>query len=86
LERVEVPMRMLTLALVLAAAGPALAKDRPPQPVAKHIDDFDDEVVEAPLHAPWGDDVNAQRQARHPSLIRMREDFRPEMLRSMDTL
>lgn len=79
-------MRMLTLALALATAGPALAKDRPPQVVAKHIDDFDDELVEAPLHAPSGDHINARRRARHPSLIRMRESFRPEMLRSMDTL
>ncbi len=77
-------MRTLMLALVLTIAHAAAA--RPHQPPPLRIGDFDDEVVEAPTHGPNGDAVTARKSARQPSLIRVRQDFRREMLRSADAV
>jgi hypothetical protein len=79
-------MRTLMLALVLAMTVPAAAKHRETQPRPQRLEDFDDEVVEAPTHGPGGEVVSGRKGVPSPSLIRVRQDFRREMLRSADAI
>lgn len=48
--------------------------------------DFEDDVVEGSFVRPEGDYLSARRRARHSSLIRIRENFVPEMLKSAEDI
>ncbi len=56
------------------------------QPGPKHIDIDDDEVVEGATAHPEGDDILARKQERFESLIKLRTEFRRELLHSADSL
>ena len=81
-------MRMLIAALLLAAPLTASAQTRrrapkaEPPPRAQHLDIDDDEVVEGGTAHGDGDLITAQRAAKQTSLIKIRADFKPEMLRT----
>ena len=52
----------------------------------KTVYDFDDDVVEGELQRPDGEYIDTTRKARHSSLIKIREDFIPEMLKSAEDM
>jgi hypothetical protein len=69
---------MMTLMLILGLTASA------PQPRAQRIDVDDDEVVEGGVANADGQEVFARKQAQFGSLLRLRGDFRPELIRSAD--
>jgi hypothetical protein len=80
-------MRLVCL-LVLLVATTAWARPRPsptPPPRAQRME-FDDDEVNGTLLGPEGDPVPGKPPIGHPSLIRVRQTFVPELLRSADTL
>jgi hypothetical protein len=72
---------VLVVALAAATGG-----GKPPQPAARHIDVDEDEVVEGTTARGDGDAILASKKRRFDSLIRLRESFRPELLKSADAL
>ena len=48
--------------------------------------DFDDDLVQGDLVRPDGEMLNVRRRGRRASLIRVREHFIPEMLKSVENL
>jgi len=52
----------------------------------KTVYDFDDDVVEGELQRPDGELVESRRKAKHSSLIKIRENFIPEMLKSAEDI
>ena len=48
--------------------------------------DFEDDVVEGAFVRPEGEYLDARRAARHASLIKIRENFVPEMLKSAEDI
>ena len=48
--------------------------------------DFEDDVVEGAFVRPEGEYLDARRRSRHSSLIRIRENFVPEMLKSAEDI
>jgi hypothetical protein len=53
---------------------------------AKTVYDFDDDNVEGDLQRPDGELVNSINKAQHESLIEIRKDFIPEMLKSLEDI
>jgi hypothetical protein len=70
---VEVLMHALLLAVTLAM-----------QPAPKHIDVDEDEVVEGTNKNPDGEAIFAHKKTRFGTLIKLREDFRRELLKSAE--
>jgi hypothetical protein len=84
----------------LVFAGQSLAQPaQPPNPTAttggqpgdvsytKNTEyDFEDDLVEGSFIRPEGEFFNAQKRGRHSSLIRIRRDFVPEMLKSAEDI
>jgi len=86
-----------TLFAVLSAATllavPAFAQNAPAGGGAgnttyksKTVYDFDDDVVEGDLVRPDGEFVDTRKAAKHSSLIKIRPDFIPEMLKSAEDI
>jgi hypothetical protein len=48
--------------------------------------DFDDDLVEGSFVKPEGDYLSSRTGGRHSSLIRIRENFVPEMLKSAEDI
>ncbi len=83
----------LAAASLFAIAAPSLAQK--PAPGAggndvtyksKTVYDFDDDVVEGDLVRPDGEFVDSRKAAKHSSLIKIRPDFIPEMLKSAEDI
>lgn len=51
---------------------------------AKTVYDFEDDMVEGDLARPDGELVNSLKKTEHSSLIEIRKDFIPEMLKSLE--
>ena len=66
-----------------SAAAPA-GDDVPTQYKAKTVYDFEDDMVEGDLARPDGELVNSLKKTEHSSLIEIRKDFIPEMLKSLE--
>ena len=87
-------MGMVALALSLAVLSPAVAADKPAaaaggegdnvQYKAKTVYDLEDDMVEGDLQRPDGELVNSLKRTEHSSLIEIRKDFIPEMLKSLE--
>jgi hypothetical protein len=89
---------MALLGLVGASSGTALAQDKAAagapaaggggddnvQYKAKTVYDFEDDMVEGDLQRPDGELVNSLKKTEHSSLIEIRKDFIPEMLKSLE--
>ncbi|MES1157763.1 MAG: hypothetical protein ABUL67_01565 [Haliangium ochraceum] len=84
---------MALLAIVGVTSGRAFAAD--PKPAAggddgnttykaKTVYDFEDDMVEGDLQRPDGELVNSLKKTEHSSLIEIRKDFIPEMLKSLE--
>jgi hypothetical protein len=89
----------LFLGLLGASSGQAFAQAAaPPAPPAaggggdeantqykaKTVYDFEDDMVEGDLARPDGELINALKKTEHSSLIEIRKDFIPEMLKSLE--
>ena len=66
------------------AAKPAAGGDDNGQYKAKTVYDFEDDMVEGDLQRPDGELVNSLKKTEHSSLIEIRKDFIPEMLKSLE--
>ena len=70
-----------------AAGGGGAAKaggDEGTSYKAKTVYDFEDDMVEGDLQRPDGELVNSLGKTQHSSLIEIRKDFIPEMLKSLE--
>ncbi len=67
------------------AAGPA-GGGNTVQYKQKTVYDFDDDTVEGDLVRPDGEFVDSKKMAKHSSLIKIRENFIAEMLKSVEGL
>jgi hypothetical protein len=67
-----------------AAAGGG--DDANAQYKAKTVYDFEDDTVEGDLARPDGENVSANSKAQHSSLIEIRKDFIPEMLKTLEDI
>jgi hypothetical protein len=90
----------VTLGLAAGMSGRALAQEAPAaggvaKPggggddsnttyKAKTVYDFEDDMVEGDLQRPDGELVNSLGKTQHSSLIEIRKDFIPEMLKSLE--
>jgi len=77
--------------LLVAAAGTVFAQAAPAAGGAveyksKTVYDFDDDVVEGDLVRPDGEFVDTRKGAKHSSLIKIRENFIPEMIKSAEDI
>ena len=75
--------------LMTVAGGPVLAQDKGGGDVqykSKTVYDFDDDTVEGDLVRPDGEFVDTRKGAKHSSLIKIRENFIPEMIKSAEDI
>ena len=68
------------------AASSAPAGEDNTQYKAKTTYDFEDDMVEGDLQRPDGELVNSLKKTEHSSLIEIRKDFIPEMLKSLEDI
>jgi hypothetical protein len=78
------PSAVFAQAKAEAPAAAAPAGDDNVQYKAKTVYDFEDDTVEGDLQRPDGELVSSQKKAEHSSLIEIRKDFIPEMLKSLE--
>jgi hypothetical protein len=77
----------IALAQQKAAAKPAAAAGEENTTYkAKTVYDFEDDTVEGDLQRPDGELVDSMRKVKHSSLIEIRKDFIPEMLKSLEDI
>jgi hypothetical protein len=89
------------IGIVMLTGGMAFAQAaRPPAPRpgatggdgenttyrARTVYDFEDDTVEGDLQRPDGELVDSMRKVKHSSLIEIRKDFIPEMLKSLEDI
>jgi hypothetical protein len=77
--------------LVAATGGTVFAQDKGGggdnvQYKSKTVYDFDDDTVEGDLVRPDGEFVDTRKGAKHSSLIKIRENFIPEMIKSAEDI
>ena len=82
---------LLAAGMLIGAFGaPAFAQDKGGgdnvQYKSKTVYDFDDDVVEGDLVRPDGEFVDTRKGAKHSSLIKIRENFIPEMIKSAEDI
>lgn len=53
---------------------------------SKTVYDFDDDLVEGDLVRPDGEFIDTRKGAKHSSLIKIRENFIPEMIKSAEDI
>jgi len=77
-----------SIALVLLVGGTALAQPKKGGDAAGKVKvyDFSGDTIEGDLVKPEGTDLNARDFAKHSSLIRIRKDFIPEIIKSAEDL
>jgi hypothetical protein len=68
------------------AQAKAAGGDDNTQYKAKTVYDFEDDMVEGDLQRPDGELVNSLKKTEHSSLIEIRKDFIPEMLKSLEDI
>lgn len=69
-----------------AGAAPAAGAGNSVQYKQKTVYDFDDDTVEGDLVRPDGELVDTRRGSKHSSLITIRNNFIPEMLKSVESM
>lgn len=77
-------LRWIVLVVGLVGFAPTMASAQ--QPAAQEFNFADAENVTGNLMRPEGEIIDVPRTGRRPSLIRIRENFIPEMLRSAENL
>jgi hypothetical protein len=81
-------MRKLSSALVLVLFMTGISAAQPKAPAAgkTKVYDFSGDTIEGDLVKPEGSTVDARDFAKHSSLIRIRKDFIPEIIKSAEDL
>jgi hypothetical protein len=84
-------VKLVLGATLLAGSSLAFAQAKAPaggdvQYKSKTVYDFDDDTVEGDLVRPDGDFVDTRKGAKHSSLIKIRENFIPEMIKSAEDI
>ena len=80
-------MRLVLVALALGLAVLVVGPTAQAEEFGNTTEyNFDDDVVEGDLVRPDGEMALARRRGRQSSLIRVREHFIPEMLKSVEDL
>lgn len=74
------------VALVLLVGGVAVAQPAKKDAGKVKVYDFSGDTIEGDLVKPEGTDLNARDFAKHSSLIRIRKDFIPEIIKSAEDL
>ncbi len=88
-------LKLVAIVVGLSIATPALAQKGKPakggpaaggdyQKTTKY--DFEDDVVTGDLVRPDGELIDSRRGAKHSSLIKIRQHFIPEMLKSAEDI
>jgi hypothetical protein len=81
---------VLAFAFVVMSAGvavPAMAQDAAPAGGENTTSyDFEDDLVQGDLVRPDGENLMVRRKGARESLIRIREHFVPELLKSVENL
>jgi hypothetical protein len=84
---------LLAAALLLTATGAPAFAQKAAAPAggdvtykSKTVYDFDDDTVEGDLVRPDGEFVDTRKGAKHSSLIKIRENFIPEMIKSAEDI
>jgi hypothetical protein len=87
------PLIGATVVFVFATAGSALAQEKKGAAPAKadaapktKVYDFSGDTIEGDLIKPEGSTVDARDFAKHSSLIRIRTNFIPEIVKSAEDL
>lgn len=73
--------KILMIMVLMAAAAPAAAQDDNATSY-----DFEDDLVQGDLVRPDGENLMVRRRGARESLIRIREHFIPELLKSVENL
>ena len=68
------------------AQAPAPAGGEGENYKAKTVYDFEDDMVEGDLQRPDGELISSLNNVKHDSLIEIRKDFIPEMLKSLEDM
>ena len=78
---------IVTIAGLALVASPVFAQKggKDAKPKVK-VYDFSGDTIEGDLVKPEGTDLNARDFAQHSSLIRIRKDFIPEIIKSAEDL
>lgn len=77
----------VSVVLGLLVGGTAIAQPAKGAPAGKvKVYDFSGDTIEGDLVKPEGTDLNARDFAKHSSLIRIRKDFIPEIIKSAEDL
>ena len=85
---------LLAAGVLIAATGSTVLAQKAAAPAAggdvtyksKTVYDFDDDTVEGDLVRPDGEFVDTRKGAKHSSLIKIRENFIPEMIKSAEDI
>ena len=77
---------LLFVGIGLSVAAPAIAADDNVIYNKKQVVDFGDDTIEGDLTKPDGEVFDARKRAKHQRLIRIRPNFRTEMLQSIRSL
>lgn len=78
-------LRLLAILALAAPALPAVAQERV-EYAKETVIDFEDDTIEGDLTRPDGAYVDARQNVQHTNLIRVRENFREEVLESVGEL
>ncbi len=83
-------MKIMFIALLLASSSPAFAEEPETQPTViyqkKTLVEFSELAIQGETAGPNVSRVDVRTKARFRSFIRLRGDFRPELLRSVEDL
>jgi hypothetical protein len=91
-KRLMIPLAALVLQGTLGLASPAMAQDKVVHEddkvvfKKKTVIDFNDVTLEGDLTKPEGSYILNRRKAKFGSLIKLRENFEPELQKSVDNL
>ncbi|MBM4379762.1 MAG: adventurous gliding motility protein CglF [Deltaproteobacteria bacterium] len=74
----------------MVATAPALAQEKKAEGNVRYNKttayDFEDDTIEGDLTKPDGEYVEARKKVQHSNLIRVREDFKEEVMQSVGEL
>lgn len=83
-------MKRLIAMMVLSLAAVAHADDKKSAPNVRYqkttVYDFEDDTIEGDLTRPDGEYVEARKEVKHTNLIRIRDNFKDEVMQSVGDL